>query len=134
MERNVIMVQFRAAKIINARCQTGRSKRHFGLFHVCYRIVPCRMCASAQPIPAAHLYGADAAATPSHPYRKDLRIRLVLSRKVLTTTSDASVYGAMVRLAQDFSLRYPLVDGQNLGSVDGDPILTVIPEGPPLAC
>ena len=35
---------------------------------------------------------------------------------------DASVYDAMVRLAQDFSLRYPLVDGHgNFGSVDGDP-------------
>ena len=35
---------------------------------------------------------------------------------------DASVYDAMVRLAQDFSLRYPLVEGQgNFGSVDGDP-------------
>jgi DNA gyrase subunit A len=35
---------------------------------------------------------------------------------------DASVYDAMVRLAQDFSLRYPLIDGQgNYGSVDGDP-------------
>jgi DNA gyrase subunit A len=35
---------------------------------------------------------------------------------------DASVYDALVRLAQDFSLRYPLVDGQgNFGSVDGDP-------------
>lgn len=35
---------------------------------------------------------------------------------------DSSVYDAMVRLAQDFSMRYPLVDGQgNFGSVDGDP-------------
>src|SRR5580658_8006846 len=35
---------------------------------------------------------------------------------------DASVYDAMVRLAQDFSMRYPLVDGQgNFGSIDGDP-------------
>ena len=35
---------------------------------------------------------------------------------------DASVYDAMVRLAQDFSMRYPLVDGHgNFGSVDGDP-------------
>ncbi|MGD8706898.1 MAG: DNA topoisomerase IV subunit A [Syntrophobacterales bacterium] len=34
---------------------------------------------------------------------------------------DAAVYDAMVRMAQDFSLRYPLVDGQgNFGSVDGD--------------
>jgi len=35
---------------------------------------------------------------------------------------DAPVYDAMVRLAQDFAMRYPLVDGQgNFGSVDGDP-------------
>ncbi len=35
---------------------------------------------------------------------------------------DQSVYDAMVRMAQDFSMRYPLVDGQgNFGSIDGDP-------------
>ena len=35
---------------------------------------------------------------------------------------DASVYDALVRMAQDFSLRYPLIDGHgNFGSVDGDP-------------
>ena len=35
---------------------------------------------------------------------------------------DSSVYEALVRLAQDFSMRYPLVDGQgNFGSIDGDP-------------
>jgi DNA gyrase subunit A len=35
---------------------------------------------------------------------------------------DAAVYDALVRMAQDFSLRYPLIDGQgNFGSVDGDP-------------
>jgi DNA gyrase subunit A len=35
---------------------------------------------------------------------------------------DAPVYDALVRMAQDFSLRYPLIDGQgNFGSVDGDP-------------
>ncbi len=35
---------------------------------------------------------------------------------------DAPIYDAMVRLAQDFSLRYPLIDGQgNFGSIDGDP-------------
>ena len=34
---------------------------------------------------------------------------------------DAAVYGTMVRMAQDFSLRYPLVEGQgNFGSIDGD--------------
>jgi hypothetical protein len=35
---------------------------------------------------------------------------------------DSAVYDAMVRLAQDFNMRYPLVDGQgNFGSIDGDP-------------
>src|ERR1700752_1091713 len=35
---------------------------------------------------------------------------------------DSAVYDAIVRMAQDFSMRYPLVDGQgNFGSVDGDP-------------
>ena len=35
---------------------------------------------------------------------------------------DSSVYGALVRLAQDFSMRYPLIEGHgNFGSVDGDP-------------
>jgi len=35
---------------------------------------------------------------------------------------DTSVYGALVRMAQDFSLRYPLIKGQgNFGSIDGDP-------------
>ena len=35
---------------------------------------------------------------------------------------DTAVYDALVRLAQDFNMRYPLIDGQgNFGSIDGDP-------------
>src|SRR5574340_1650141 len=35
---------------------------------------------------------------------------------------DSAVYDALVRMAQDFNLRYPLIDGQgNFGSIDGDP-------------
>ncbi|HEX7260025.1 MAG TPA: DNA gyrase subunit A, partial [Candidatus Saccharimonadia bacterium] len=35
---------------------------------------------------------------------------------------DSAIYDAMVRMAQEFSMRYPLVDGQgNFGSIDGDP-------------
>ena len=42
---------------------------------------------------------------------------------------DASVYDAMVRLAQDFSMRYMLVDGHgNFGSVDGDPLMATSTE------
>ena len=58
---------------------------------------------------------------PSHPYRKSAdTVGAVLGS--YHPHGDASVYDAMVRLAQDFSMRYPLVDGQgNFGSVDGDP-------------
>ena len=57
----------------------------------------------------------------SHPYRKSAdTVGAVLGS--YHPHGDASVYDAMVRLAQDFSLRYPLVDGQgNVGSVGGDP-------------
>ncbi len=58
---------------------------------------------------------------PSHAYRKSAdTVGSVLGS--YHPHGDASVYDAMVRMAQDFSLRYPLVDGQgNFGSVDGDP-------------
>ena len=59
--------------------------------------------------------------TPEKAYRKCAdTVGSVLGR--YHPHGDASVYDAMVRLAQDFSLRYPLVDGHgNFGSIDGDP-------------
>ncbi len=59
--------------------------------------------------------------TAERPYRKSATtVGNVLGR--YHPHGDASVYDALVRLAQDFSLRYPLIDGHgNFGSVDGDP-------------
>ena len=59
--------------------------------------------------------------TPDKAYRKCAdTVGAVLGR--YHPHGDASVYDAMVRMAQDFSLRYPLVDGHgNFGSVDGHP-------------
>ena len=59
--------------------------------------------------------------SPDKAYRKSAdTVGSVLGR--YHPHGDASVYDAMVRLAQDFSMRYPLVDGHgNFGSVDGDP-------------
>ncbi len=59
--------------------------------------------------------------TPDQPYRKCAdTVGSVLGK--YHPHGDASVYDALVRLAQSFSLRYPLVDGHgNFGSVDGDP-------------
>lgn len=63
----------------------------------------------------------EAGLTPDKPYRKSVTtVGDVLGH--YHPHGDASVYDAMVRLAQTFSLRYPLVDGQgNFGSIDGDP-------------
>jgi len=56
----------------------------------------------------------------SGPHRKSARIVGEVLGKY-HPHGDASVYDAMVRMAQEFSMRYPLVDGQgNFGSVDGD--------------
>ncbi len=58
--------------------------------------------------------------TPDKPYRKSARLVGDVLGK-FHPHGDSSVYDAMVRLAQPFNIRYPLVDGQgNYGSVDGD--------------
>ena len=59
--------------------------------------------------------------TSSKPYRKcAYTVGEVLGK--YHPHGDASIYDALVRLAQDFSMRYPLIDGHgNFGSVDGDP-------------
>lgn len=57
----------------------------------------------------------------NQPYKKSARIVGDVIGKY-HPHGDAAVYDTLVRMAQDFSLRYPLVDGQgNFGSVDGDP-------------
>jgi DNA gyrase subunit A len=59
--------------------------------------------------------------TADKPYRKSARaVGTVIGR--YHPHGDSAVYDTIVRLAQDFSMRHPLVDGQgNFGSVDGDP-------------
>lgn len=63
----------------------------------------------------------DTGLTPEKAYRKSVTaVGDVLGK--YHPHGEASVYDAMVRMAQDFSLRYPLVDGHgNFGSIDGDP-------------
>jgi DNA gyrase subunit A len=59
--------------------------------------------------------------TPGRPYKKSATVVGDVLGKY-HPHGDAPVYDAMVRMVQEFSLRYPLVDGQgNFGSVDGDP-------------
>ncbi|MFP4321202.1 MAG: DNA gyrase subunit A [Anaerolineales bacterium] len=75
-----------------------------------------------KPVHRRILYAMwDMGIRPGTPYRKSARIVGEVLGK-LHPHGDTSVYDAMVRLAQDFSMRYPLVDGQgNFGSLDGDP-------------
>src|SRR6201992_4381296 len=59
--------------------------------------------------------------TPDKKYVKSARVRVAGIGKY-HPHGDQSIYDAMVRMAQDFSMRLPLIDGQgNFGSVDGDP-------------
>ncbi len=63
----------------------------------------------------------DTGARATAPYRKSARVVGDVLGKY-HPHGDSSVYEALARMAQDFSIRYPLIDGQgNFGSVDGDP-------------
>lgn len=58
---------------------------------------------------------------PTRPYRKSAKIVGETMGKY-HPHGDSAIYDSLVRMAQDFSIRYPVVDGQgNFGSVDGDP-------------
>jgi DNA gyrase subunit A len=75
-----------------------------------------------KPVHRRILYGMhEMGLTSTRPYRKCAKIVGEVLGK-FHPHGDAPVYDALVRMAQPFSMRYPLVDGQgNFGSVDGDP-------------
>ncbi|UXS75540.1 DNA gyrase subunit A [Staphylococcus chromogenes] len=74
-----------------------------------------------KPVHRRILYGLnEQGMTPDKPYKKSARIVGDVMGKY-HPHGDSSIYEAMVRMTQDFSYRYPLVDGQgNFGSMDGD--------------
>jgi DNA gyrase subunit A len=75
-----------------------------------------------KPVHRRVLYGmTELGLASNRPYKKSARIVGEVLGKY-HPHGDSSVYDTMVRMAQDWSMRYPLVDGQgNFGSVDGDP-------------
>ena len=75
-----------------------------------------------KPVHRRILYAMqEAGYTPDKPYRKSARVVGDVMGKY-HPHGDASIYDALVRMAQPFSMRVPLIDGQgNFGSVDGDP-------------
>ena len=80
-----------------------------------------------KPVHRRILYAMhEAGMTPNKPYKKSARIVGEVLGKY-HPHGDSSVYDATVRLAQNFSTRYPLVDGHgNFGSVDGDFIVVTV--------
>src|SRR6266404_4117001 len=75
-----------------------------------------------KPVHRRVLYGMyEDGLQPGRPYKKSAAtVGTVMSR--YHPHGDSAIYDTLVRMAQPFSLRYPLVDGQgNFGSVDGDP-------------
>jgi DNA gyrase subunit A len=75
-----------------------------------------------KPVHRRILYAMQEAGwTPDKPYRKSSRVVGDVMGKY-HPHGDAAIYDAMVRMAQGFSMRVPLIDGQgNFGSIDGDP-------------
>jgi len=75
-----------------------------------------------KPVHRRVLYGmVELGLASNRPYKKSARIVGEVLGKY-HPHGDSSVYDTMVRMAQDWSLRYPMVDGQgNFGSIDGDP-------------
>ena len=123
MEENIIMVPGSGTKVIvrDVKKEIETAFLDYSMSVIVARALP-DVRDGLKPVHrrilyTMHIRGND----PSHPYRKSAdTVGAVLGS--FHPHGDASVYDAMVRLAQDFSLRYPLVDGQgNFGSIDGDP-------------
>ena len=122
MEENIIMVPGSGTKVIvrDVKQEIETAFLDYSMSVIVARALP-DVRDGLKPVHRRILYTMhERGNDPQHPYRKSAdTVGAVLGS--YHPHGDASVYDAMVRLAQDFSLRYPLVDGQgNFGSVDGD--------------
>ena len=123
MEENIIMVPGSGTKVIerDVKKEIEAAFLDYSMSVIVSRALP-DVRDGLKPVHRRILYTMhERGNAPQPPYRKSAdTVGAVLGS--YHPHGDASVYDAMVRLAQDFSLRYPLVDGQgNFGSVDGDP-------------
>ena len=123
MEENVIMVPGSGTKVIvrDVKQEIETAFLDYSMSVIVSRALP-DVRDGLKPVHRRILYTMhERGNDPSHPYRKSAdTVGAVLG--AYHPHGDASVYDAMVRLAQDFSMRYMLVDGHgNFGSVDGDP-------------
>ena len=122
MEENIIMVPGSGTKVIvrDVKQEIETAFLDYSMSVIVARALP-DVRDGLKPVHRRILYTMhERGNDPQHPYRKSAdTVGAVLGS--YHPHGDASVYDAMVRLAQDFSLRYPLVDGEgNFGSRDGD--------------
>ena len=123
MEENIVMVPGSGTKVIvrDVKQEIETAFLDYSMSVIVSRALP-DVRDGLKPVHRRILYTMyERNNDPQHPYKKSAdTVGAVLGS--YHPHGDASVYDAMVRLAQDFSLRYPLVDGQgNFGSVNGDP-------------
>jgi len=117
------MVEYEGQKVINVDIENEMKKSfmEYSMSVIVARALP-DVRDGLKPVHRRILYTMhENSLTPDKAYRKCAdTVGSVLGR--YHPHGDASVYDALVRMAQDFSLRYPLVDGHgNFGSVDGHP-------------
>jgi DNA gyrase subunit A len=107
--------------LINIEEEVSRCYLDYALSVIIGRAIP-DVRDGLKPVQRRIVYAMfDMGNTSNKPYKKSARIVGEVIGKY-HPHGDAAVYDAIVRLAQDFNMRYPLVDGQgNFGSVDGDP-------------
>ena len=105
---------------INIEEETKKSYIDYSMSVIVARALP-DVRDGFKPVHRRILYGMmELGNTSDKPYKKAARIVGEVLGKY-HPHGDLSVYGALVRMAQDWAMRYPLVDGQgNFGSVDGD--------------
>jgi len=110
-----------AVKPINIEDEMRSSYLDYAMSVIVSRALP-DVRDGLKPVHRRILYAVnDMGITHAGPHKKSARIVGEVLGKY-HPHGDTSVYDAMVRMAQDFSMRYPLIDGQgNFGSVDNDP-------------
>ena len=106
---------------LNLATYAQRAYLEYALSVVKGRALP-DVCDGQKPVQRRILYSMNEQGhTPDKKYVKSARVVGDVIGKY-HPHGDQSIYDAMVRMAQDFSLRVPLIDGQgNFGSIDGDP-------------
>ncbi|NPV70011.1 MAG: DNA gyrase subunit A [Firmicutes bacterium] len=120
--QEVTRVDFTAGKIlpVDIEDEMKRSYIDYAMSVIVSRALP-DVRDGLKPVQRRILYSMwELGMTPDKPYKKSARVVGEVLGKY-HPHGDAPVYEAMVRLAQDFACRYPLVDGHgNFGSIDGD--------------